>query len=285
MNDIKGFSKLFGINIPTEEHFDYYIKQYSKTEKFKNIYKLIELYENGEEEVGNLYNYRMKKSNIIIDFLKNTKAYETLNNSTLIDYPNQSGQLFDNKLYISIDIRSANFRSLKEFDTKNELGDTYESFLDKFDLPEVFKYSKQFRQFIFGNINPKRQGKVQRALIENVIKNNSHLDMNVMCIKNDEIIYCVKDFDIIKELNVDENIYKIKLFTTEIVEDFNINTIYSNVNFKPMYKEFKGCKGNLFFIYLKKYLLNEDIEIRDLFFKMDKELAIWYVNGLKISFV
>lgn len=283
MKDKKGFCKLFGINIPDYDHFDYYIEQYSKTEKFKNIYKLIELYKKGEEEVGDLYNYRMKKSNIIIDFLKTTQAYSILNMNDLHDLPTYNGKLQENKLYISIDIRTANFRSLKEFDVNNELSDTYEEFLDKFDLPEVFKYSKQFRQFIFGNINPKRQGKIQRQLIEGLILSNSHLNMDIISIKNDEVIFCVNDFDIIKELVVDESIYKIKLFTTEIVKDFNINTIYSNIDYKPLYKEFKGCNGNLFFIYLKQYILKEDIEIRDLYFRMDNQLALWYVDGMKIT--
>lgn len=44
-----------------------------------------------------------------------------------------------------------------------------------------------------------------------------------------------------------------------------------------------GCNGNLFFIYLKNYILNEPLDIRDLYFKMDGNLAIWNVEGLKIS--
>ena len=44
-----------------------------------------------------------------------------------------------------------------------------------------------------------------------------------------------------------------------------------------------GCNGNLFFLYLKKYVLNETLDIRDLYFKMDGNLAIWNVEGLKVS--
>ena len=76
--------------------------------------------------------------------------------------------------------------------------------------------------------------------------------------------------------------FKIKLFTVERVQDFRINT-YLSESGQKLHKEMVGCNGNLFFLYLKKYVFNEPIDIRDLYFKMDGNIAIWNVEGLKIS--
>ena len=67
MNDVKGFCKLMDISVPDYEHFDYYIHQLSKTERWKNIYDLIKLFEYGESKYGDLYEYRFKKANEIIE--------------------------------------------------------------------------------------------------------------------------------------------------------------------------------------------------------------------------
>ena len=45
---MKDFIKLFDLNVPVEEHFDYYIAQLAKTPKFSNIYQLIEMFEEAE---------------------------------------------------------------------------------------------------------------------------------------------------------------------------------------------------------------------------------------------
>ncbi len=44
-----------------------------------------------------------------------------------------------------------------------------------------------------------------------------------------------------------------------------------------------GSNGNLFFLNLKKYILNEPIDIRDLFFRMDGNFSYlvygWFKNN------
>lgn len=289
MRDIKGFCKLLDISVPDYEHFDYYIEQFSKLEKWKNIKELIKLYEEAEENFGDLYDFRIKKSNEIINYLKNTRAYNELQDDNLIpDFPTTKNfEYSEDKKYISIDIKKANWVVLKKYDPEfaPELGDSYDDFIAKFDVPEIFNHSKQLRQFIFGNINPKRQGKAQRVIIQEVLNKYSHLNLDIACIKNDEVIYSFENFDQIEEIlnTLDREMFKIKLFTVERVQDFRINTHLSE-NGENLHKEMVGCNGNLFFLYLKKYVFNEPIDIRDLYFKMDGNIAIWNVEGLKISF-
>lgn len=289
MRDVKGFCKLLDISMPDYTHFDYYIDQLSKLEKFKNIKELISLYEEAEDKYGDLYEYRFKKANEIIDFLKNTRAYNELQDDNLIpDYSTTKNfEYSEEKKYISIDIRKANWMVLKKYDPEfaPELGNSYEDFISKFDVPEIFNHSKQLRQFIFGNINPKRQMKAQRVIVQEVLDKYSHLNLDIACIKNDEVIYSFDDLNQVDEIinTIDLERFKIKLFTVERVKDFRINTYLSEKG-DVLHKEMVGCNGNLFFLYLKQFIFNEDLDIRDLYFKMDGNLAIWNVEGLKISF-
>ena len=288
MRDVKGFCKLLDISVPDYTHFDYYIEQLSKTEKWKNIKELIVLFEDAEEKYGDLYEYRFKKANEIIEYLKNTRAYnELIYDNLLPDYPTTKNfEYSESKKYISIDIRKANWVVLKKYDPEfaPELGSSYEDFISKFDVPEIFNHSKQLRQFIFGNINPKRQMKAQRVIVQEILEKYFHLNLETACVKNDEVIYAFDDISQVTEIlqTIDNDRFKTKLFSVERIKDFRINTYLSEQGDK-LYKEMVGCNGNLFFLYLKKYILEETLDIRDLYFKMDGNLAIWNVDGLKIN--
>lgn len=288
MRDVKGFCKLMDISVPEYEHFDYYINQFSKLEKWKNIKDLIKIYEEAEEKYGDLYDFRLKKSNEIIEYLKNTRAYNELQDDNLLpDLPTTKNfEYSEDKKYISIDIKKANWIVLKKYDPEfaPELGDSYEDFISKFDVPEIFNHSKQLRQYIFGNINPKRQGKAQRVVTQSILNKYNHLNLDIACIKNDEVIYSFESFNQIEEIltSVDREIFKIKLFTVKRVQDFRINTFLSESG-EELYKEMVGCNGNQFFMNLKNHIFEEPLDIRDLYFRMDGSLAIWNVDKLKIS--
>jgi hypothetical protein len=288
MKDIKGFCKLMDLSIPEYAHFDYYIKQLSKTEKWKNIYQLVNMYELAESQHSDLYQFRMDKSNEIINFIKSTRAFQELNDDNLIpDYPTTKNFVYDeDKKYLSVDIRKANWTILKKYDPDflNELGNSYEELLDKFDLPKIFHYSKSLRQFIFGNLNPKRQIKAQRVIIEDLINKYKHLNLEIACVKSDEVIWIIRDNNQLYEVlnNLDNNLFKAKIFTVERVEDFRINS-YCDEHSNYLYKEMVGCNGNLFFINLKKYILDEKPDIKDLFFRVDGRTAIWFIENLTVN--
>lgn len=288
MKDIKGFCKLMDLSIPEYAHFDYYIEQFSKLEKWKNLKDLILLFEDAEEKHGDIFEYKIKKSNEVIDYLKNTRAFNELNDDNLLpDYPTTKSFEYDeNRYYLSVDIKKANWYVLKKYDPDflNELGNTYEDFMSKFYIHEIFNHSKQFRQFIFGNINPKRQGKAQRVVVQSILDKYKNLNLEVACIKNDEVIYVFDQFSQIQELlnTVDTNIFKTKIFKVSRIEDFRINT-YLNSEGQQLHRELVGCNGNRYFMCLKKYIFNEPLDIKDLLFKNDGSLAIWFVDGLKIT--
>jgi hypothetical protein len=290
MKDIRSFCKLFEINIPEYSQFEYYIDQLSKLDKYKNIKELVEKFRTLESEIDDIYQFKVKKSNDIIEFIKTTRAFSELNDDNLIpDYPTTKNFVYhESKRYLSIDIKQANWTILKRYDPDflNELGNSYFELLDKFGLPEIFQHSKTFRQFIFGNLNPKRQIKAQRVIIEEIIQKLKSYDLEVACIKHDEIIYVVDDDITLENIlsEIDYNIFKTKIYRVERVEDFRINSYYDqSENF--LHKELVGCNAHLYYLNLKRFIFREKIDIRDLYFRLDSKLAIWNYDGLKLELI
>ena len=288
MRDIKSFCKLFDLNVPSYDDFEYYKNLYSKLPKWSNINNLVKLYEEAEDKIDDIYDFKIKKSNEVIEFLKTTRAYNDLNDDNLIpDLPTDKNYEYKEGLvYLSLDIKKANWEVFKKYDPDfvNQLGDTYSDLLNKFDIPEIFHHSKHLRQYIFGNLNPKRQVKAQRVMVQDVINGLSNYELNIECIKTDEVIFSIDDFkkasEIVKAFN--SSIFRCKLFTIKRVENFRINT-YIDIDGGNLWSEPVGCNGSKYFIFLKKYILNEPLDVRDLYFRIDGDLAIWNVENLKIN--
>ena len=284
IKDIKSFAKMFGLNIPDNKHFDYYIDQLSKTEKYKDIKELLGLYIEMESEVEDMYGYRMDKMKEVVDFIKDSHAYmEMTMDKNLIDLPmNRNITYKEDVKYISVDIIQANWNSLKKYDQFNELGDSYGALLDKFNMPELFRRSKSMRQFIFGNVNPGRQRKVERNMLQDIVRQFSD-DFQVEFVGHDEVIFSFNEFEDIKPfMDIDESKWRLKIFSVERESNARIKTIY-DFNGIELYKELVGVPGNQFFMKLKECLLNEPLDIRDLYFKNDGKVAVWVVPELKIE--
>lgn len=288
MKDVKTFVKLFDLNVPDFRHIDYYVSQYKKLERWKNLSEMIELYQNFESMVEDPYQYKIEKSNQIIDFLKSTRAFNELNDDNLIpDLPfTKNFEYSENKKYLSIDINLANWQVLKKYDPEfvNELGASYLELLKRFDIHPVFFQSKQFRQYIFGNLNPKRQSKAQRVIVEELIQSLPTSNLEIVGIKPDEVIFTFDNFSQIQPIleQLDYQKFKTKIFTIKRYDDFRVNQFFDNLG-NPLHKDLSGCNGHKYFIYLKKYIFNEPLDIRDLYFRQDGDLAIWNVEGLKIE--
>ena len=287
MKDPKSFVKLFDLNVPVIEHLDYYIDQMSKTQKYKDIKHFLSLYEESEMEISDAYEFRKNKSQEIIEFIKGTNAYNELcYDKNLIDYPTaKSIEYVEEIKYFSIDLRSANWVALKHYDPPhiNELGNDYIDFLSKFNLPKVFLHSKYLRQFIFGNVNPKRLIKVQRHLIQEMVRKYQD-KLQVEGVRNDELIFSFKDFKEIESIygEIDHDKYKTKIFTIDRVEDFRIDNLY-DVDGNLVHREMMGVDGTLFYIKLKEYITGEKLDIRDLYFKSNGRKAIWVIDNLKVE--
>ena len=280
MKDIKGFKNLFNVKIPCDEHFDYYIDVLSRTHEFKDINKYIELYENMELICGgNSKDYTHRKSNLIIEYLKSTSAYKNIisDNTLPLSYNKNQFKGDIGQKYLSIDLSQANWQVFKYFDTSDELPGTYNELLDKFDCLDILKYSKNFRQFIFGNLNPKKQQSIQAFFMNSLVKSMSldNIAFNLVDFKNDEIIITGYDESIYDYINNRKLKFKM---TEHMLDSVNTRQFYELGTDNILYKKLYNTNGNRFYIDIKKYVLNEPLDMRDLYFRDNGELAIWYID-------
>lgn len=280
MKDIARFKKLFKIKTPCDEHFDYYISVLSRTYKHSNLPELIKLYEEAEDEYDDFTKFSHKKSDEIIDYLKSTITNQNINASSsieMVDYNKKPFKAEINKKYLSIDLVQANWQVFKSYDETNELPDTYEELLDIFGCPEVLKRSKNYRQMIFGNLNTKRQQKIQASIMSDVkfaiMAKGFKYELND--IKHDEMIISGYDdsiYDYFKKMP-----YKFRLteFVPTMVDNIRIYDFLELGTDKVLYKDFFSAPGNQLYMNIKKYILNEPVELRDLYFRENNRLAIW----------
>ena len=169
----KRFVSDYKLPIPliNEEYFQYYLKLYESD--YGALTKYNDLLENIRVHYGNdparfLEEYYDIRENIIQSVLS-SPAFLKFNNMdmnvyAIKDRPNVTSNNIYNqnnagKFFISVDIKKANFQTLKNIDKKIVLdADTYEDFIfiGKFTDSDYIKASKYTREVIFGKLNPKR---------------------------------------------------------------------------------------------------------------------------------
>lgn len=280
MRDVKSFCKLFDLNVPSYDDFDYYRSLYRRVGRHSDIDELVAMYEELEETVDDMFAYRMECTNKLVDYIESTRAFNDLNLDPMVpDLPvNKSFEFKEGRYYVSFDLRKANWQAVKSYDPEfvNEMGDSWEALVDSLGIPPLFARSKQLRQYVFGNLNPKRLMKVQRRLVEMLINTLPTPD----CVKHDEVILSFEDFEMAKVLATlcDPYNFKSRLFTVDVRKGYRINN-YLDVDGVVYDREPVGCNGHRYFMVLKQDVFGEPIDVRDLYFRMDGELAMWVVNG------
>jgi hypothetical protein len=194
--DKKRFVKDFSlpISIFRDDIFNYYIKEldeYFNTKEKLNLFKL------WRARIEDPKEYLFNKLQAGIEKIKQTEEYNAFIKGTL---PNPKIQLKQENIYnpdncgfdiLSIDLKKANYQALNTF-----LGtESYEDFLLRFfDITdeiemEYFKQSKYIRQYIFGNLNPKRQVKLQKVMISEIAEYIMQFkEIEILSASSDEIV-------------------------------------------------------------------------------------------------
>ena len=228
------FAKDFNlpINIFRDDMFEYYHELYYgfwPEEEWCSLNKEI-----NEEYGGNMEAWLQHYAEVrdrIIRTLEDSDEYKVFNSMDMACYalPDEYRNLPDRniytedcegKIFISFDLKKANFQALKYAGVIKE--ETYEDFIDKFDKSFYFKKSKYTRQVIFGKLNPKRQITIERYLMSSIIQSNAKFfegleyckSAKLVAFKSDEIIYEVDA--IITRRVLDE-------YTERIKSEFGIN--------------------------------------------------------------
>ena len=126
----------------------------------------------------------------------------------------------DGKMFLSIDLRRANFQALKYVNRKIFNGaQTYEDYVGQFTDLDYLKTSKYTRQVIFGQLNPARHTTVEQYLINKVYKAVLELDYlpfntstGLVSMSNDELVFRI------------DQLYDPKNYSECIVQDIKTKT-------------------------------------------------------------
>lgn len=196
--------KIFNI-----EQFAHYLhlceKDYKSLTKYRNLINLIDERFGGDSNRF-LDEYYNKREEIIQAILANPAFLEfnnmDMNKYTIKDLPKDitTKNIYNceniNKVYLSIDLKKANFQALRYVNPEIVFNkDTYEDFIGLFTDLDYIKESKYSRQIIFGKCNPKRHITVEKYITNEIRKYiDATIDFNEIGVKlvslcNDEIIY------------------------------------------------------------------------------------------------
>ena len=228
-------------------HLGLYQEDYNSLEYYFELLDMIGKKYGGDcnKFLEDYYNVRDK----IITTIVESEAFQKFNTMdmnvfTIKDRPNiTSNNIYNNdnigKFFISIDLKKANFQTLRNIDKDIVFGaDTYEEFIGKFTDLDYIKESKHARQVIFGKCNPKRHITAEKYFIiqiyKKVIEQFPYLSDKCVSLSNDEMIF-----------KVDFLRYNDKLTCFSLKKD--IQTIAKEIGF-DVHVEFFHLKGyNLVF--------------------------------------
>lgn len=317
--DQREFCKLFKIKIPVHEHFDYYIDLIQRSGVLSNVYELIEgfndysLYVQKDTEYSSVVKYKLNYAlPKAVDFVKSTKAYSRMEGYCAGLKTQDFRSKDERKISVgipclSLDIKSANFSSLvyMDGDVGHEFEHEWNLFLTDLDIHPFLARSKSFRQYVFGNTNPKMLSKVQRELIWD-LKGFLQVSLRVndifipedhfVFVSHDELIISLDmsanfrlddgfDLKLISNIEDSVNIWSrrngVPIRLTPFVERKEKEVIVREISDlwgEHVRDELMSVEGSKIFVALKKFILNEPLDRRDLLFKQNDSIAQWVVN-------
>ena len=199
----------FPIPLISEEYFFYHLnlyeEDYGSLSKYETLLTIIETLYGGDcnKFLEDYYNVRDK----IIATVMESEAFQKFNTMDMSAYAIKdklnitSNNIYNNenigKFFISVDLKKANFQTLRNIDKDIVLGaDTYEDFIDNFTHLDYVKESKYTREVVFGKMNPRRHITAEKYFItqiyKKVIERFPYLADKCVSLSNDEMIFKVE---------------------------------------------------------------------------------------------
>ena len=280
------------ISIFSEPYFSYYVDLYNKEYEIdKKIVLLNKVYEGVNNNVEDFLSYSFKLSEKIKTEVINSKAYDKLNNvdfnkefPLIADIPNRNIYISENegKRLISIDLKQANYNCLDFFDIKKELNaENYAQLIKKYTEYDYYVESKKIRQVIFGELNPKRQQRLQKHVIHKYCEELQKHGYKLSSASSDEIIIesesaNIKDIkNILLKFPEKYQFYRIEEFTiNKILEDKDFYIKEIKDEFNNTKHEFKNIP-TYFFAQVYKHYKELEINEYDLMFYHDGLLSVF----------
>lgn len=273
------------------ERLELYDKFYGTLEKWELFQKELAKY-SCEQDYFEEYN-RIKDAAILQ--IKNSEAYQRFNEADMnqyrITHMNLPGHdIFkpsnDGRNFISIDMKKANFSSLRHYDASIfQNADTWEAFISRFTNNQHIMNSKYVRQVILGNCNPKRHVTYEKYLMDKVLTylTEEYIPIDkIVFFSNDEIVFHVSEFSETEQESIRAKIDAGKEHMPVPVrsEWFTLHKIMGTDGYyKEIYKEngekriaFKGMNSYILPIVLRRFL-GEEVSEHDRVFYFEGLLA------------
>lgn len=271
-----------------------YDNYYNTLDKWNTFTRELEKYK-CEQDYFEEYN-RVKDA--AISDIKDSDGYKSFNeedmNKYSVKHSNlQSKDIFKpsnvGKLFISIDMRKANFSALKFYDKSIfSNADTWEEFVGRYTENKHIVNSKYIRQVILGNCNPKRHITYEKYLmglvLEVLIDELGYSASDIAFFSNDEIVINMGKYeDCINKQKILETVVNVRFNIPFRIELFYLHKITGTDGYyKELVKniikkeyEFK-CLNNYMMPFVLRKFNGEEITEND---------KVFYHEGLLSKFI
>jgi len=290
------------INVCDYEDFEYYVDLYNFRPQLNlTLAAIAEFVQKGENELAWM-NYLIEVKKKIWSHIKSTEGYHKFMTADLTEFLDAINKVKDKlnfqdayllkensgKLYVSIDLKSANYNSLywfaKEMFIVNDKQVTsWDEFVSSFSenpgTTEYLKMAKLFRQKIFWEFDHDRQEILQEYLITRAMTNITFPIIQAYHIR-DEIVFEINNesealfWEFAKTL--DPNLYRantFKLYQVAKNKEWLIRKFSNGVI------DIKCCKPTEYAV-IWKHMHDLAIEQKDLKWRWNRETHDWdYLNG------
>lgn len=302
------------INIVDNPFFDYYKERYDffPKEEWDDCINTVNNKFNGNINSW-LENYSQIRDKIITT-IENSEAFKSFNTC---DFKQITTPIFTvgdfniynasntGKVFISIDLKKANFQALHNFNDDIVLNcESYDELIELFGGDDYLKKSKYTRQVIFGKLNPKRTIQYEKYLINSIFsEENNHLfkylheNSKLITIKSDEIIFDItnglvdkigRDFlemlkdEIKTNNNLDVSVKAFALYRL-VFNNYNGDTVDGYVRYfylEDGYVTDLKQVSSIFFPQIYTHFKGLEPNDYDLYFKAENQIAK-FVHPLK----
>lgn len=272
-------------------------KYYSTLEKWKAFCAEVEKFPN-EEDYFAMYNTTKESA---MYFIKTSQGFDNFNKLDMNQFAIKNKNLPSKdifkpsnigKQFISLDMKKANFSSLKAYDpTIFDNAETWEDFIRKFTDSEYIVSSKYIREVIMGNCNPSRVITYEKHITDTILTKLIAAGINiedVVFFSNDEIIIDINSDPLVILAHIEEVLPDVEVPIR--IEQFKLSAVKKNNKIIGYIKELMDgtydfkCFNNQDLLLVMRQLQNEDIRPSDLVFENEGFLAK-YVDTPVISFV
>ena len=224
INTRRKFVKDFGLTIPVLEdpYFDYIIKMISAEDKLQLLFDEITLHGTEQKFFDHIKQITEK---IVADIDVSVLEQDSLLKYK-IDNPLEQTNVYNKgnngRRVISIDLVKANYQALKEFDPSLvQNSKNYEDFIKIYTDSVYMAKSRHIRQYMFGNLAPKRQTHIWKWIMHQV--SMMLRDYEVFAVSTDELVI----YDETNITNIEKIVshfpweFKIRRFILEQINDYD----------------------------------------------------------------